>query len=746
MANSRPQRYHVLLFFLFAGILTGICFRAFHNCHHHLSIFYTPEQIEAYIDGECLNTAHPIPIDTPHIDVHFEQPLQRPHRGLFLQGFSKMSLRLLDDNSLFWVFTDTDVPPWAPARKWGHWFLKALGCDHRAGFNRFHPVNLTRTPETPFVLESDLVMPTSLRYHFVDPETKQRNIFGADVFAGAYFFALDELHNRTQRYFINHSMHKTLRNAFLLKVMITLFLAILMLGFCTLLNPLILSIVNPCRTPLQDLYGYLSAIFRPLFSRLTFIQRIPWWYLIPVILATGITWFIASSIFVHLPHVNDEGVYLFQAKVFASGRMYIPPPQPVECFKHLGIWLPDRIFSYYTYGHSLILAFGFLLKIHHLIPVILTAVTILLTSLVTYQVYHSKLTALLAGTLLSISPLFLFLGASYMSHISSMAFNMLFLLFLIRSDSNPKPLYTVLSGAGLGVSFVIRPVTALVFAIVPLLIWTIRKHNQKTVIWMLIFTVLTISLSATAFYHAYATTGNWALIQHQVEDRFDKGNDLTTFWKNLHQNFAWFQTRAFGWLPWFALMFAILPFLLLSPNKWNWVFLTGFCVNAWLYSALAHFGWTHEPRYWSEFMPLIALLSAGGVYRLAQVNKRFYRSSLAGRLAAVYCVGLISLLTWLSLTSYWPYERDVYTDYCGIRQTTWESVKAIEVPDSIILFKGHPDHTYIPHFYRNAVPSFQGAVIYAMDVVPAATQELLNRHPHRKVFLVEGAQPPRQIR
>ena len=36
---------------------------------------------------------------------------------------------------------------------------------------------------------------------------------------------------------------------------------------------------------------------------------------------------VASGVFERVPHLEDEVAYLFQAKVFALGRMYVPSPR-----------------------------------------------------------------------------------------------------------------------------------------------------------------------------------------------------------------------------------------------------------------------------------------------------------------------------------------------------------------------------------------------------------------------------------
>ncbi len=290
----------------------------------------------------------------------------------------------------------------------------------------------------------------------------------------------------------------------------------------------------------------------------------------------------------------------------------------------------------------------------------------------------------------------------------------------------------------------IRPVTALIFGALPLLAHLLRKPTRKHILNLIIMGCCMAVMVFSAYFHAFKTTGHWQLIQSQVENRFEHGNDLTTSWKNLNQNGLWFLQRSFGWLPYLSLMFALLPFLLLSRCKWDWIFLAGFIMNAAGYSILAHFGWTHEPRYWVEFMPLIALLSARGIQRTAELFRSMSGSVCAGRTVWIASVCCIAVLIRMSLMHYWPEEKLRYQNYC-VNSKTYAKAEAIQEPNSIVLFAGHPDFIYAPFFYRNSL-SFDGDIIYAMDRGEELNNRLIERHPGRAVFRVTHENPVERIR
>ncbi|MCD4654638.1 glycosyltransferase family 39 protein [bacterium] len=740
----------ILVFVLIAGLFTGLYCRVFHLYRHHMILFYSPDRMEAYIDGECLNMAHPLQVTKPDINVYFEQVLQRPHKTLFLQYFENMFIRETLNYSIKWKFNPDDIPPWTQKTSWGQILLEKFHISQKGSFSRFHPLYLKhqRYDLDEFVFETDVVMPISMRIHLVDEKDRNRNIFGADFYSGSYYFALNDKWEWTQKYFINDSMHRNLKTAFSFKVLSSISASFLFIAFAGMFFGLFqfCSRMFPLRNKVSALQEKIVHVYKKSIPKSEWLRRFPWEAIGITILAFLGAWLVGSHLFNHIPHVNDEGIYLFQAKVFASGNWYIEPPEPRECFQHLGIWQADRMFSYYTYGHSLILALGFLLGCHKIVPALLAAITVLFTILTGIRIYKSRWTAALSGLLLISSPLFIILAASYMSHVSSMAANMMFLYFLIRTRETESKWWAIATGLALGSGFVIRPVTIILFAFFPLIYYFLRKLTKRRLVLIFLIIVFAALVSSTAYIHAYKTTGNWELIQRQVETRFESGNDQATFWKYMHQNGTWFLKRSFGWIPYFSLMFTALPFILFSRNKWDWIFISGFIVNAYIYSSLAHFGWTHEPRYWSEFMPLIALLSARGIQHLGNILNSILHTKIAKPFTGTIGVLIILILFSVSLDEYWPYEIESYSNYCSILDETYNKVLETEESGSIILFKGHPDYIYIPHFYRNEIPGFEGSIIYAMDRNDSATAKLLGMYPERSVFVVEDREPVRRIR
>lgn len=730
---------------LLAGVLTGLTGRLFNENRHRITLFVTPVRIEAYLDGEMLNDVAAMPLDRPDINLILEQMLQCPHPALFLQYLNHV--RFLDFHSRMPLWTFQAEPPDRDKQgRWGDSVLEYLGIRDRGGFGPVRILTLSHNVfrKDEFIIDIDVSLPIAFRLFFVDHTTGKRAGFNAEFYKGGYSFFQDDLHDRTQRYFIPDRLWIDLMHTLLFNYLMNVMMAVVFVTLLFITVPILCRFAGFAGKirPFHRIVRYIRTVLLALKS--TRLATVPLEAAIVGIIALLISIHISGTYFQNIPRVNDEGIYLFQAKVFAAGKWSVPPPEPRESFQHMGIWWQDRVFSYYTYGHSLLLAIGFLLECHEYIPAVLTGLAIFFTVLTGSRIYRSRLTGTLGGILLISSPLFILLGSSFMSHNSSILANMIFLYFLVRLEHDGKRSTAVATGLAWGAGFVIRPVTAIIFGALPLLSLVLRKPDRKQVKNLLIMGCCMAAMMATAYYHAYKTTGHWVLIQSQVEDRFEHGNDLTTTWKNLNQNGLWFLQRSFGWLPYLSLVFVFLPFLLLTRRKWDWIFLAGFVMNAVGYSCLAHFGWTHEPRYWVEFMPLIALLSARGIQRTGDVLQEISGSSVARGLVSIIGICCIAGLIRMSLRVFWPEEKLRYQNYC-VNSRTYEKAMAVLEPNSIIFFAGHPDFIYIPFFYRNTL-SFDGDIIYAIDSGDDINRRLMDKYPDRSVFRVTHENPVQRIR
>ena len=172
----------------------------------------------------------------------------------------------------------------------------------------------------------------------------------------------------------------------------------------------------------------------------------------------------------------DTVSYLFQAKLFAEGKLSVPAP-PEHGFSsspHINV-LNGKWYSKYPFGNALMLMFGVFINAPWLIPALATGGALLLLYLFVKEIYgdiHPGI-ALIAAVLALISPATLGMGSTWFSEPVSRFYLSLYLLALLKtlnckSDATllARIGYPLLSGFALGYAFNTRPLSAIVFGIV----------------------------------------------------------------------------------------------------------------------------------------------------------------------------------------------------------------------------------------------------------------------------------------
>jgi lipoprotein signal peptidase len=169
--------------------------------------------------------------------------------------------------------------------------------------------------------------------------------------------------------------------------------------------------------------------------------KIPWPVIACALFVFIFTNLFSFFIFEHIPRVNDEIAYLFQAKIFKTGQLYVPSPCAKDFFNFTHIINNGKWYSQYTPGYPFLLLLGLFIQ----------------------AIYNDQV-GLLAAIFGSISIWFLLMSSTMMSHTSCLFFISLFLLFLFRSTKKPSIINGLLAGLGLGMAFLIRPYTALLIS------------------------------------------------------------------------------------------------------------------------------------------------------------------------------------------------------------------------------------------------------------------------------------------
>lgn len=199
-------------------------------------------------------------------------------------------------------------------------------------------------------------------------------------------------------------------------------------------------------------------------------------------------------LFDNIPHVHDEIAYLFQAKIFSLGKLYVPSPCGSEFFDFPHIINNGRWYSQYPPGFPFLLMLGLLVRAPWLINPLLGSLSIIIFFKIGNLIYGRRagiISALLGAT----SPFLLIMSSTFMSHPSCMFFLAGFLLLFFYSLKELTLLRGIGMGICLGMAIIIRPFSAVLFSL-PILAFYIfmifkNKLNRRMVshLWGFFFSV-----------------------------------------------------------------------------------------------------------------------------------------------------------------------------------------------------------------------------------------------------------------
>lgn len=473
-------------------------------------------------------------------------------------------------------------------------------------------------------------------------------------------------------------------------------------------------------------------------------------------------------VYERVPHVHDEIVYLFQARIFLAGHVFAASPCAPASFDFPHMINNGKWYSIYPPGFPFLLMIGLLLKAPYLINPFFGALSILIFYLLGKDLYDRR-TGILAAVLGSLSPWLLLMSSTMMSHTTSMFFNALFLLLILKSIKRPTFLNGLLAGTAFGAAFLIRPINAAVFAsafLAYLLYHSIRDLPRRVknvaglavtgmffVGILLAYNQLTNGDPFKMGYVAHYGKSYSVIFGRPATQSFDYTPLFGTL--QITRNLAAINSYLFGWpLSSLWLMLPLLwivkkdqnerkKFLLLTAG-----FLSMLVVYFFFWGSFVFLG----ARMFFDAMPLLLLMSARGLVMAAPFiksvfpkpsafpwNKAIYATLIAFFMFAFF----IRFPRWVKPTdSDWYYLR--YDGYmAGSSAHIRNAIESLDIHNSVILMKfmyaplpGFPTGWWGSGFMSDT-PRLDGDIIYANDRGPL-NKYLFRCYPERRFFFYTG--------
>jgi len=457
---------------------------------------------------------------------------------------------------------------------------------------------------------------------------------------------------------------------------------------------------------------------------------------------------VAFFAFERLPHLEDEVAYLFQAKTMALGHLTVPSPDRSDAF-----WTPfvldhnGQRFGKYPPGWPGVLALGELAGAPWLVNPLLAALALYLVYRLGQTLYDERV-GLLAAALGLFSPLFLVLSGSFLSHLASLVWLLLFSLWFIWTAQGRSRWFAVGAGIALGLVFLTRSLTAVAYT-VPFVVYSvIQVTRRRQPHWSNYLIVALVGGTVAALLPAYqwAVTGDPWLNPYVLWWPYDLigfgpevgampgGHSPFYAWINLKQDLSRSATDVLGWpaLSWVPLLLG----LVLRPRRLkDWALLLPFVclVIAYLFYWIGSPARLWGPRYYFEGFAGLWLLASVGLLKVwdwAGSRETGLRPALVGALALLMAVNLAVNL---------PSRMSEAHGFYGISRTQFEPVNEAGLHNALVIVYAERWLEY-GALLSGQSPLLDDDVVYARGIDPETDAAVIALFPSRSVHYLEKGQ------
>jgi hypothetical protein len=231
---------------------------------------------------------------------------------------------------------------------------------------------------------------------------------------------------------------------------------------------------------------------------------------------------IARVVFAGRPLLIDEVVQLLQARIYASGHLWLPVAAHREFFSILHVVdTGDKVYSQFPPGGPAMLALGELVHAPWLVGPACGAISVALfarlaklTDPGASRAFHNGATLLFA-----VAPFGAFMFGSHMNHATTLMWLLVATLAMARvaASDGPNTGWAFVNGIGLGAAATIRPLDAFAFAL-PAALWMLLLARRDKRRWIDVIASgigVAIPFSAMMWVNAQ-TTGSPLLFGYEV--------------------------------------------------------------------------------------------------------------------------------------------------------------------------------------------------------------------------------------
>ena len=189
---------------------------------------------------------------------------------------------------------------------------------------------------------------------------------------------------------------------------------------------------------------------------------------------------VARMVFSGRPLLIDEIIQVVQARIFASGRLWLPAPAHPEFSSSMHLIDTGKLYGQFPAGGPAMLALGTLFRAEWLVGPVAGVVSAWAFARLLRSIEPSRFVRRLALALFALAPFVVFMSGSHMNHVTSLMWLMLATMALFTAVRDEEPHFLAALGCGfaLGMAATIRPVDALAFAL-PTGLWFLLRTGRR---------------------------------------------------------------------------------------------------------------------------------------------------------------------------------------------------------------------------------------------------------------------------
>lgn len=466
--------------------------------------------------------------------------------------------------------------------------------------------------------------------------------------------------------------------------------------------------------------------------------------------------------FDRMPRIPDEVAYLFQAKTFALGHLYVPAPDGAMAAALGYDWIAiadGKWYSIFPPGWPAALAIGVALGLPFLVNPLIAALTIPVGHAFVSRWVSPRL-AVLVTLLLAVSPWYLATGASLMSHSLTLLL-VLSAWLLMLTEGSRRPAAWFAAGCLMGWLFLTRPLEGVTIGVLTGL-WAMMRADLRSVQgWVMVaaYGFGCALVGALIFPYNQIFTGDmlvtpidryFDLLWHPGANRLGFGSDIGSpdgwggvdIWSGhsplealvlVQFNLRSLNIELLGWaVGSLAFVFVHLIWGRLSRADWCMVAVIAVTVGAY---GLYWFngGFYIGPRYWFMALWPMLFLTARGLQTATGILRGVSVADAQERAAALTllltAVAILSFLPWRATMRYWEFR--------GFHDGYRELVRSGAFDRSLVFVRNGDDMgEYGSAFMLNA-PDLTGP-LFLRDRGTAENASIAARYPDRTFITVDG--------